>query len=220
MSRPVHILRIPRKSVQHKIVTVQNAAGLRCFFPILLHSKAVTVPQKTWLTTNWDDYHKVYWFWKNGNLIKSRHPFRAFGGPVGLIRRKNISQIPSYPPDLIIKKKHSNKYSLLVVLAQSRTKSLLAFGCRPIGPIMPFRSLVCLKILLLEISLISDEPLFQGKPPSSGHLTVPQECSPNGSKTVKDSADNFPCLFIRITSFCLIWNRVLLTARHIYSHAN
>ena len=157
---------------------------------------------------------------KKGNLIKSRHPFRAFGGPVGLIRRKNISQIPSYPPDLIIKKKHSNKYSLLAVLAQSRTKSLLAFGCRPIGPIMPLRSLVCLKILLLEISLISDEPLFQGKPPSSGHLTVPQKCSPDGSKTVKDSADNFPCIFIRITSFCLIWNRVLLTARHIYSHTN
>ena len=91
---------------------------------------------------------------------KKERKFNKVGSPIQGIRRtgtvdskKKISQIPSYPPDLIIKKKHGNKYSLLAVLAQSRTKSLLAFGCRPIGPIMPLRSLVCLKILLLKISL-------------------------------------------------------------------
>ena len=35
-----------------KIVTVQNAAGLRCCFPILLHAEAVTVPRRRWLSTN------------------------------------------------------------------------------------------------------------------------------------------------------------------------
>ena len=138
-----------------------------------------------------------YFDLKKRKFNKVTSPIQGIRRRVELIRKKNVSQIPSYAPDLIIMKKHSKIYSLPAVLAQSRTKSLLAFWWRPIGLIRPLRSLVCSKILLLKISLISDEPLFQGKPPSSGHLTVPQECSPNGSTTVKDSADNFSCIFIR-----------------------